>query len=720
MLVRITQSVADYGKLVHPDEVDSLVEDPEKDYYVSPFFYGEDALEYFNSNLQTNTYGKEYPSIKGYTGDVWTDSLYWDLDCEENPEIALDGATSLLDFLEELGLVESAEVYFSGNKGVHIFLRTENEFTPDETKRICYNMAKDAGLMEFTNSSGKPIFDTSVYNINRIFRINNTKHPKSGLYKVQISFKELYDLSLEEIQDLAVEVRNQEYADPVDAEFLKDKYKKKQKTNLQLLDNVVDMEKVKSKYKGFNPMDCPPDKRRCIYVLENGHFGPGERENATIRLVAYYHGLNWEQEQVFEKVHEALRLREHIYPDLNPWTEDDIHRAIETVYSDGWNGGMYSCSEDHFLASKCDLGQGPCCEDKRHKLKAVTIGGLIDQYKQYGAEALRDYPATGLNWIDAMVRFRPKNYSIINGANGSGKTSLMMQWMENLNKQEMYHMVFSADMANTSFFEKLGAKHTDYTQYEIESAFNAHTKNEEIQEEIINALRERYPYTILDFTSALTSKHIETSIRDLDSAGYKIQVAFIDYAGRIVGDSDSQYQNSTQIALEGNDISKRTNTHLCFISQIPREYGDHTKPIRSSRVSKDSGAWEENATIVINVWRPLGSGIDDNDNYMHMYIAKNRSGALGEHVYWWDGKTGSLRDLTESEYSAYASICEGEDLDEPPNPFKTTKSNTQRLANSKFAKRNEEPEKQDAREDNVSYNRESRSSRRNSRLSDRR
>lgn len=662
MFVRVTKSVKDYGVLVPPDLADSLIDDPNKDWYKSPFTYGEDALDYFESNKN---------SIKGYTGDVWTDSLYWDLDCEDDIEIAMNATAELVNFLDDLELGDGIEVYFSGNKGFHIFLRTKNKFDYKEAKRICHNIASEVGLIKLNKELGMKIYDPTVYNINRIFRVNNTKHQKSGLFKIQIEPEDL-ELDIEEIKKRAKKPGEAWTAEAVDAEFLKEKYKEKTKTkpNLEIVDNVVDMEGIKSQYKnGFNPLDCPPDKRRCIYVLENGYFGPGERENASIRLAAYYQGMGWTREQTFEKIFEALEKREGIYDDLNEWTEADIWRVVDEVFSENWNGGMYSCKDDDFLAEKCDLGTGPCCEEKRKRLNVVTIGGLIDQYVQYGMEALEDYPKIGLAWLDSMMRFRPRNYSIVNGANGSGKTSFLIQWMENLNEQEMYHILFSADMANTSLFEKIGARHTDYTQVEIEKAFNKHTADKEIQQEIIEVLRERYPYTIFDFTSALTSHHIEDTIRGVQDNGLKVQIAFIDYAGRIIGEHDSQYQNATQIALEGNDIAKRTSTHLCYISQVPREEGDHTRALRSSRVSKDSGAWEENATIVLNLWRPFGDGLDEADEYIHFYVAKNRSGALGEHVFSWNGKTGTISPISEIDFKDYQNLCEHHNMDAPKEQF---------------------------------------------------
>jgi len=172
-------------------------------------------------------------------------------------------------------------------------------------------------------------------------------------------------------------------------------------------------------------------------------------------------------------------------------------------------------------------------------------------------------------------------------------------------------------------------------------------------------LKSALPYTIFDFTSSLKSDLIEKTIRETEAAmQIKFHLAIIDYAGRISSEHESAYMNATQNALDANTIAKRCDVHMVYISQISREQGDHIKPLRTSRVSKDSGAWEENATVVLNVWRPLGfdPGVD---KYIHLFLGKNRGpGVSSEHVMFWDGKEGSFRELSDEEFEHYRRLCD--------------------------------------------------------------
>lgn len=652
MYIRVTKTVADIGVLIEPEELVNTVDDPTIDWYTSAYEYGEDALDYF----------KEKGSISGYNGPTWTQTLHWDLDAEGNFEAVREGALKLYEKLKELNIHKGLEIFFSGNKGFHVLVHTHHRFTPKETKRICHNIAVEAGV------SAK-VFDTTVYNATRIFRVEYTRHQKSGLYKVPISLEELKSLTESDIREIAKSDKLRDAwsdGELVDAEFLKEKYPVKPEREPL---NVVPFIAPESA-QDFDPMNCPPGKRRCIYVLENGYYEPGTRENAIIRLAAYYKAKDYDKELIFKKITESLEKRSVVYPEANDYHDSDTWRNIDQVFSENWQGGTYSCKTDEFLASKCDLGHGPCSlEEKENSANPIVgIGGLIEMYKQYGEEALKEYPKTGIKWLDQKIRIRPKNFSIWNGANSSGKTSLIIQIIHNLNKQGIYHMFFSADMADTSLFEKLAVKFTDYTYWEVEQAFNAHSADPKIQQEIVDILKKEFPYTLFDFTSSLNMDHIKKSVltfKEQADNPLDIQIVFVDYAGRLVGNKDSEYANATDAATKANDVAKRTSTHMAIISQIPREQGDHTTPIRSSRVSKSSGAWEENATFAINCWRPFGSGVDGNDDYMHLYIAKSRNSILEERAFSWNGRRGEIRELTDQELTVYESLCETYNKDAP-------------------------------------------------------
>ncbi len=666
--VRVVKTLSGKGNIIPLADLANVVDDPETDWYYSPFIYSDDVLTYFEAHDH---------SIKGYTGNVYTQTLFWDLDCESDFERVRTSAVALFTLFSELGMSDGARVYFSGNKGVHLLLDTDTKFTPKEAKEVCKAMAREAGVPV---DGPNKVFDSSVYNANRIFRIANTKHPKSGLYKIEIDPNELIDLGHSDIQKLA-ETPREAFPPTIEkaGAELKAKY-----TNKVELATVHQFRPTESGE--VPPLDLtrvPKNKRKCIYIMEQGYIAPSERENCTIRMAAYYRSTGIDREQAISLINVALDRREQIYENVNPYSIDDTLRIVDVVYSEGWNGGSYTCRTDELLASKCSENSIPCSmqhqNQEENDLNLLSIKQLGQKYIKYAKESQAAFAKTGLEWLDKKIRIRPRNFSIIAGSNGSGKTSLVIQMMENFNSQHIYNVMFSLDMADSSLFEKLGARYTEYTTEQIEQGFIK--GDSKIIEEVLTKVESHFPYTFFDFTSLTNSQYIEQVIRQvnlkLKPEGKKVEVGIIDYAGRLTGKEPTSYANATANALAANDIVKRQDLHMIYISQISREKGDHTDPLKTSRVSKDSGAWEENATFILNVWRPFGSGLENLDNYLHIYISKNRGGGLSERAFYWEGEKGNVREMDDDEYEKYETHCE--EFGKPSPPHRPKKETVEQL-----------------------------------------
>jgi hypothetical protein len=91
-------------------------------------------------------------------------------------------------------------LFFSGSKGFHVGLPFSWNPEPSATfhriaRRLAENLAVATGA----------IIDTGVYDKVRLFRAPNSRHPKTGLYKRHFSFKELLNLDIARIRQLAAE-----------------------------------------------------------------------------------------------------------------------------------------------------------------------------------------------------------------------------------------------------------------------------------------------------------------------------------------------------------------------------------------------------------------------------------------------------------------------------------------------------------------------------------
>ena len=139
-------------------------------------------------------------SPKGYAGPAACCRLVWDID-RPDLEAALDDARKLARFLcHRYGThaERALGIYFSGSKGFHLTLVNPIGFVPLRhgpavVKLLCKALAHGAGV----------VVDVAIYDRQRLFRLPNTKHAKTGLYKRFVPLDDLDRLDVPRIREAA-------------------------------------------------------------------------------------------------------------------------------------------------------------------------------------------------------------------------------------------------------------------------------------------------------------------------------------------------------------------------------------------------------------------------------------------------------------------------------------------------------------------------------------
>lgn len=239
---------------------------------IDKFTYERNQYSAFCSAFRYNTTDIDNSLMYG--------DMYFDFDDINDFERVRKDAIVVLNMIEVVFLVkkEWLKIYFSGNKGIHIILPAEilgviPSAELNQIYKYIANLAKG-----FTPNK---TVDTQIYDNKRLFRIPNTKHEKSGLYKIPITLNELQTLSINEIRSMAVNQRTIQY--PIYSE-LPTANRAYQKIIEEYLRNKQLEEKNRGRRfkKTFNFV--PP----CIQnILENGA-QEGER-NITIACLAGFY-----------------------------------------------------------------------------------------------------------------------------------------------------------------------------------------------------------------------------------------------------------------------------------------------------------------------------------------------------------------------------------------------------------------------------------------------
>lgn len=662
--IRVTKTVQDFGQLLPAQDVldesnlASLVKkDPKSDWYTSIFQYGNDVVDYFNKNEG---------SIKGYNGPAFTNKLIFDFDSKADVDLARKDAIEVISrLMDNYGVaLDNIRVFWSGNKGVHLEVPTAGKFTPSELKNICFGIAGDLKT-----------FDTKIYNITRIFRVNNTYNPNGKLWKVELEPEELSTLSIEAIKKKAEQPSISSFKPVVFKNvFVFDKLKN-DNTKLKPVITAYTGKDIAG-IRGLDTINydaCPKPMPRCLYALSHGvmQSGGGERNALFLRLAAYYRGQGMPKEVALMTLQGVAAENAKLYPEHDMYTREELENTvINSVYSSrefkqipGATGldpnnemvKRYCDAVGQFTDKKC------CVHHKVGKETTVQISKVSDDFEDFARNFDKNTVKTGINFIDKYMNIAIGTTTLIVGSTGCGKTSLALNILENSGQLGQHAVFFSMDTHKNLIYLKLAQKVTNYSQKQILEFYK--TKDQTRIVEIRNAISERYGKVFFDFSSTLSGDQMKNIVFKLEQENNcKIKLVIVDYAGRVAGPYSDTFANANFNALQSTGIAAETEAAWIYLSQISRNMGDGATPLRTKRAAKESGTWEESASNVITIWRPFLAD-PTRDDVLRLFLAKNRMGRELEEILHFDGAKGMISSMTDQELADYNANREKEEKD---------------------------------------------------------
>jgi hypothetical protein len=249
----------------------------------------------------------------------------------------LDGGNALKDvraFVKWLN-VNDLVIFFSGNKGFHVglpFFYLPLLFDEFYNRRL-----NDLACELSKNYSS---FDTSVYNAARKFRLPGSVHEKSGLFKIPLSYEELFSFSIDDITALAC---NRRTIQPFDISL-----NEESKPLPHLVNFAAEFTRKTYKFHFEEADDSllgkmqSHRKKVCIQRLESELTPGGHLQNVALRLCSDYKNCG-------VPIDDA-RKRLVKWCAINSITDGRPEAVLDQVYSGESYG--FGCN-DEYKSSKC-------------------------------------------------------------------------------------------------------------------------------------------------------------------------------------------------------------------------------------------------------------------------------------------------------------------------------------------------------------------------------
>ena len=233
-----------------------------------------------------------YNSIDPYSADLFSD-FYMDFDSEDDIEKARE---DLLFVVWRMHLapgfnlpMEAFRIYFSGKKGFHLIIPWQYfGYKPsNKLDEVFKWMAEDLNEQSINGT-----IDLVVYERRRLFRLENSIHQDTGLYKIPLQYHEAAQSPLEAIAERAKNPREIRYEMP---HLVMDAQREFQRYEAEL----AEWESVRHRVK---PKDVIKKGETPPAVQELIDKGPvkGMRNETAAALVSYWNNQGYEKEEIWD------------------------------------------------------------------------------------------------------------------------------------------------------------------------------------------------------------------------------------------------------------------------------------------------------------------------------------------------------------------------------------------------------------------------------------
>jgi replicative DNA helicase len=243
--------------------------------------------------------------------------------------------------------------------------------------------------------------------------------------------------------------------------------------------------------------------------------------------------------------------------------------------------------------------------------------------------------------------YNPTNLIVVAARTGVGKSSYALRQMLNMAKQNIPTLMFSYEMSKKELSQRMVSMESGVPLLNIRTGNVSDKELQEIKDTYLKV--STYPIYLDTSASDSLSYLLSTIRRYVRTSGVK--VVFVDYLQLMARNTDNLVRDLGKVTKALKLLAMELDIVVVALSQINRgvESRDNKRPQLFDL--RDSGNIEEDANIVLMLYRPALSGgkFKDEDEFLcEILVRKNRNGPLGAiNAYFKAENADIVNSLTE-------------------------------------------------------------------------
>jgi len=382
------------------------------------------------------------------------------------------------------------------------------------------------------------------------------------------------------------------------------------------------------------------------WALAQGYFDNGERHNALMVIAATCRGLGYDKETTYYMCKSAFKKQAERMGQ-EEFSKEELWKNIieQSVFSDRWEGGQYSPTNNPWLKDYCQ--RNGFSTDEKEDQPFISLDSLNTQFINYATNFEKNIVRTGIGELDEQWTLSTSTLNGLLGQPGSFKTGMSLEILANSSKNNIKSMMFSMDMGVPLVYAKLAQKMTGQPFKDVLKMFKDDQKR---SGEVFERIKHNYANVGFNFKSGLTAPDLKNIIEERNQLiGEPTKLIIIDYLECMAGPYSDPTANAGFIANQLKDVANETGTCILLLLQTQKHSTpDISDPLLSMKQIKGASIIEQACSTVLTLWREgYSPKTTENDKYISFALVKNRFGGLWSSDFMWDPLFGKVNSMTE-------------------------------------------------------------------------
>ncbi|WP_342512483.1 DnaB-like helicase C-terminal domain-containing protein [Sporosarcina sp. FSL K6-1522] len=327
------------------------------------------------------------------------------------------------------------------------------------------------------------------------------------------------------------------------------------------------------------------------------------------------------------------KFDDHVSALLDVWREREKNNVLHIAAQEDW-------SIDRITTELAAL------TEQRTSDHSDISSMLIDVYEAPFVEKdIQDGAPSGIDKVDDMTNgFQDGELTILAARPSMGKSDVMLHVAKQSGWKGYVPIIFSLEMSATSLRDRLLASTGRFSRSRMRNPYKLLTDpQKEIWPKAVGLLSET-KIQIFD-GSRQTVPDMRMKIRKVMSEHTGLKpLVLIDYLTLIHTDDNKQTMHLQVSAITKalKVMAREFHCPVITLAQLSRavEQRQDKRPMMADL--RESGSIEEDADVIVFLYRDAYYTKDDNDNVMELIVAKNRNGPVGTVCAWYNKFTGEV------------------------------------------------------------------------------